>query len=179
MKRKGFTLIELLIVVAIIGILAAIAIPNFLMAQVRAKIARNMADFTTIGTALETYRIDKNKYPGQWGTYMPSYMNYPMLTTPMKYMNWSVLIDPFKSHFPTPMSQLYYATSSEYYKDIVPPNMVAYNTLMTRYGYWRLWGFGPDKLASWFSYDPTNGTVSDGDIIRSQKYGHTKQFRIP
>lgn len=58
--RCGFTLIELLIVVAIIGILAAIAVPNFLNAQVRAKISRSYADMRTLGTAIEMNRIDRN-----------------------------------------------------------------------------------------------------------------------
>ena len=60
MRHKGFTLIELLIVVAIIGILAAIAVPNFLNAQTRAKVARSYADMKSIGTAIESHRLDNN-----------------------------------------------------------------------------------------------------------------------
>lgn len=65
MKRnsKGFTLIELLIVVAIIGIIAAIAIPNLLNAIDRGKQKRSMADLRSIGTAVEEYAVDNNIYP--------------------------------------------------------------------------------------------------------------------
>ncbi len=61
--KHAFTLIELLIVVAIIAILAAIAVPNFLEAQTRAKVSRFMADIRSCGTAMETYYIDSNVYP--------------------------------------------------------------------------------------------------------------------
>ena len=61
--KKGFTLIELLIVVAIIAILAAIAVPNFLEAQVRAKVSRARNDMRSLATALETYYVDNNSYP--------------------------------------------------------------------------------------------------------------------
>jgi len=60
---KGFTLIELLIVVAIIGIIAAIAIPNLLNAIDRGKQKRTMADMRSLGTAVESYAVDNNVYP--------------------------------------------------------------------------------------------------------------------
>jgi general secretion pathway protein G len=62
-NQKGFTLIELLIVVAIIGIIAAIAIPNLLNAIDRGKQKRTMADMRSIGTAIESYAVDNNFYP--------------------------------------------------------------------------------------------------------------------
>ena len=58
MKIRAFTLIELLIVIAIILILIAIALPNFLEAQVRAKVAKSAADMRALGQAVETFRID-------------------------------------------------------------------------------------------------------------------------
>ena len=96
-ERKAFTLIELLIVVAIIGILAAIAVPNFLNAQIRARIARVQADVRTIALAVETYRVDSNDVPpdmntGPWPTYMVSHI--AVLTTPIAYLT-EIPVDPF------------------------------------------------------------------------------------
>jgi len=109
-KTKGFTLIELLIVVAIIAILAAIAVPNFLEAQTRAKISASHSDMRTIATALESYRVDNNDYPldgailhsGQtvYPTQNPSDLanrhvfTGPLLTTPVAYLT-SQPHDPF------------------------------------------------------------------------------------
>jgi len=74
MKRnqKGFTLIELLIVVAIIGIIVAIAIPNLLNAIQRAKQKRTMADMRSAGTAAEAYAVDFNRYPAAAAVTLPS-----------------------------------------------------------------------------------------------------------
>ena len=102
---KAFTLIELLIVVAIIAILAAIAVPNFLEAQTRAKISRAKADMRTITTGLETYHIDHSVYPKSNGpswavSFGSNHVNMPptleRLTTPISYLTGgSTFNDPF------------------------------------------------------------------------------------
>ncbi len=88
-EKKAFTLIELLIVVAIIGILAAIAVPNFLNAQTRAKLARCKSDLKALSTAQEMYQMDNNLY-----TY--PFRLHP-LTSPVSYIG-SVPSDVFSPY---------------------------------------------------------------------------------
>ncbi|MCX7049412.1 MAG: type II secretion system protein [Candidatus Sumerlaeota bacterium] len=111
----GFTLIELLIVIAIIAVLALIAIPNFLEAQTRSKVARTLNDIRTQATALEAYFIDWNTYTRDSDSSLdakdcggdtalnPNNPNWGKcangalcLTTPVAYMS-SLLSDPFSN----------------------------------------------------------------------------------
>ncbi len=191
--KKGFTLIELLIVVAIIAILAAIAIPNFLEAQIRSKVSKAKADMRTATTGLESYFVDHNKYPNDVEAGWPWYFTV-QLTTPISYLTSTNLLDPFRdTHVRT--GHVYWRR----YRYInYPANLYGWGGLgpswigwrpsvteseclagMRKYCMWKLSSAGPDRFISYDSehgfftnemvYDPTNGTVSIGDIIRSQK----------
>ena len=185
-NRIAFTLIELLIVVAIIGILAAIAVPNFINARMRAMIARVEADFQAIETALGMYAVDSGRYPSygnpedrvnaiQAGalTYLPI-----RLTTPINYIA-SLPYDPFppdelggsESTHPT-RSYLYLHAYDEIYKgqDFYGKHLRLHTA--TSYGserpvMYEIWSLGPDRIPGHLGvfYNISNGLYSEGDMI--------------
>jgi len=63
-NRGGFTLVEIMIVVAIIALLAAIAVPNFLRARKRSQATRILEDLRIIDSAIDQYAIENNKSGG-------------------------------------------------------------------------------------------------------------------
>lgn len=205
--RSAFTLIELLIVVAIIAILAAIAVPNFLEAQTRAKVTRVKADKRTIATALEAYFVDNNVYPNlmlyrqvghivDWGG---GINGATQLTTPIAYLTTVDYADPFfpkDARNPYGLSErdpgihysITYLNAMKARQDIGWTHVDGPKWALLSYGPDYIKGPRPDTGGTWhlggyaglppaglgdqrfeaFQYDPTNGTVSNGDILRFQ-----------
>jgi len=186
--RRGFTLIELLIVVAIIAILALIAVPNFLEAQIRSKISRAKADMRTIKTAMETYYVDNNTYcSDDANPYLQATgyetLGYIELTTPIAYLGQGYIRDPFirKDRTTVPgmreTDKLEIGTGdttnvtagSGGIQDNDRPNrdcfiIVSCGPDMTDNSQAQAYPHTRENQYQW--YDPTNGTVSYGDICR-------------
>lgn len=157
MKRRAFTLIELLIVVAIIGILAAIAVPNFLNAQINAKVSRMKSDLRSMGVAVEAYRLDYGVYPRNPPDKTCIVVtNEPLkeLTTPISYLT-TIPIDIF-----------HIDPNAEDAKKQYP---LKYGTCSSSHTYWYLWSWGPDSKNNYamLIYDPSNGITSSGDLKRT------------
>lgn len=226
-RFKGFTLIELLIVIAIILILISIALPNFLEAQIRAKVAQTRGNMRSIQMAMQSHIID-------WGDVVPDYNDIGQpnkafqsyvsrlrarvpggtagcaspraacscydpglppnigavrfvggdsgfyspgilcpLTTPMKYLNSSEIMDPFGNKvIPHGYDTVPFGTNPPKFDNI-------------KIGYGAVFGMGPDQVAGdWrrdmgvtidtnrdglregLPYSATNGTNSRGDFWR-------------
>ena len=189
----GFTLIELLIVVAIIAVLAAIAVPNLLEAQVRAKVSRARGDLRSIAAALETYRLDHNRYPTMIepgfnggveplaGSDLKWWYVPDALSTPVAYLANADLRCPFGGDLPREgdfSDDIWRRYSYENVLEL-ETNAAQFSVLLgkygpdahasTRIGHWRVLCIGPDN--AWnpmVQYDPSNGARSPGNVMRTQ-----------
>ena len=191
--RSGFTLIELLIVVAIIAILAAIAMPNFMEAQVRAKISRVRSDMRSIATAVESYIVDYHTVLGTKDLEELTNLDdgearlaaYSKLTTPVAYLT-SIPTDPFETD--SQQERLQHVFQFQVSNDFGPNISKSKWRYPRKRGYkWGLGSYGPrlvrdgpvfrhvlrgqnnDDATKCFIYDSTNGTKSAGWIIRTNK----------
>lgn len=77
LDRKGFTLVEIMIVVAIIGLLAAIAIPNFVTARATAAQNACLANLRQLDSAIQMFSIDNGSWPTAFTALAPYLRNVP------------------------------------------------------------------------------------------------------
>jgi prepilin-type N-terminal cleavage/methylation domain-containing protein len=196
MNKRAFTLIELLIVVAIIAILAAIAVPNFLEAQVRSKVSRAQSDMRSIATAIEAYAVDhagmypmaryilqdgadSNNYAV--GNYSDAgYGNFNGYATGCTSTDFTKCIGVAKTPGAASrctfglMPGLHTITTPTSYMTTCPADPFA-DTRGLVYGYsnmndqaWIIWSYGPDCDEAWSS--STNPDKGGGQI----GYGHNR-----
>ena len=178
MKSNSFTLIELLVVVAIIGILAMIVLPNWLNAQIRAKVARCQADIRSITEAVTAYRIDNNRLPplllggGTMVLIKPQHLSILFyLTTPISYINAGQVNSPFSIY------NGYWYYNWEYFEqqDGVPATFYWNNINHPERALWMVSTLGPNSTENpwelvdgqhlmFLDYNPSNGTSSRGII---------------
>lgn len=183
-RARAFTLIELLIVVAIIAILAAIAVPNFLEAQTRARVSRMKSDLRTLAGAIQAYHVDRNAYPPHKlsnGDEVPYPDRYVPLTTPIAYITTIPARDVFYTHeIEGQGGSLEWVSYTNFVN--FPETHALHAAVETHR--WMLRSRGPDgenesnsvrnnfftkglEAAPSMLYDPTNGTNSRGDLVRT------------
>jgi len=176
-KERGFTLVELLITVGIIGILSAIAVPNFLEAQTRSKVSRAKAELNILGGALEAYHVDNSQYP-PWivngEEVNPTSKRLFPLSTPVAYITTVPYKDPFQDKITPDIYDTYDYVDAESFALNGDPEP----SFRSRGAEWRISSAGPDCINTYggpaymnppdnpgYDYDPTNGTISKGDIV--------------
>ncbi len=178
-RHTGFTLIELLIVVAIIGILAAIAVPNFMNARIRATVAKVQADSKGLGEAYTMYRLDNSKWPPHIDG---DPAQHRFVTSPVAYFSTSVY-DPFQKGVAHAEVEELQNTMYQYHMEPVGPwvlqwflpNRDRYRSFVNEaegsaYG---VQSFGPNRRFDRSElYNSSNGLRSKGDMYRlvSGKY---------
>jgi len=225
LRPSGFTLMELLVVTGIIAALAAIAVPNFLEAQTRGKVAAAKANLKTLTNALEIYAADNGAYPPNRASFPDDPLGLiagkqlAVLLHPIAYVGEGSLRDPFGTvraqlflprmtasvtsrapgDFPTvaprndkkDVTYYHYPSLAERFSlpemnvfgagvvSVGPDledSLGAYRPLPTPLFHSQFGFTGLDSPVDTL-YDPTNGTVSEGDI--ADFAGGARRFAEP